>query len=110
MGKPVEHLQQLLRPPFAAVPCHLDGQLFPAPCITLGGLDVDPATQQVRRADGSGISGLHAVGRCAAGIASRSYVSGLSLADCVFSGRNAGAAVTPGAPLGSSAALSDPTT
>jgi 3-oxo-5alpha-steroid 4-dehydrogenase len=102
MGKPAEHLQQLLRPPFAAVPCHLDGQLFPAPCITRGGLDVDPVTQQVRRADGSGISGLHAVGRCAAGIASRSYVSGLSLADCVFSGRNAGMAVTT-QPSGTSA-------
>lgn len=109
MGKPAEYLQQLLHPPFAAVPCHLDGQLFPAPCITLGGLDVDPVTQQVRRADGSGIPGLQAVGRCAAGIASRSYVSGLSLADCVFSGRNAGMAVTPDAvPL--SGATSSPAT
>ena len=93
LGKPDEHLQALTRPPFAAVPCHLDGLLFPAPCITLGGLDVDPETQRVRRTDGSEIDGLHAVGRCAAGVASRSYVSGLSLADCVFSGRNAGKAL-----------------
>ncbi len=98
MGKPAEYRQQLLHPPFAAVPCHLDGQLFPAPCITLGGLDVDPVTQRVRRDDGSEVTGLHAVGRCAAGVASRSYVSGLSLADCVFSGRNAGIATTPAAP------------
>jgi 3-oxo-5alpha-steroid 4-dehydrogenase len=48
----------------------------------------------VRRADGTTILGLFAVGRCAAGVASRSYVSGLSLADCVFSGRNAGMAVS----------------
>lgn len=94
MGKPSPHLQPLVRPPFAAVPCHLDSLLFPAPCITLGGLDVDPVTQHVRRLDGSPIQGLHAVGRCAAGVASRSYVSGLSLADCVFSGRNAGMSVT----------------
>lgn len=93
LGKPAAHLQPLVRPPFAAVRCHLDGVLFPAPCITLGGLDVDPHTQRVRRTDGTGIPGLHAAGRCAAGVASRSYVSGLSLADCVFSGRNAGAAV-----------------
>jgi 3-oxo-5alpha-steroid 4-dehydrogenase len=92
-GKPVEHLEPVERPPFAAVPVHLDGVLFPAPCITLGGLDVDTTTQRVRRVDGSEIRGLYAVGRCAAGVASRSYVSGLSLADCVFSGRNAGMAI-----------------
>jgi 3-oxo-5alpha-steroid 4-dehydrogenase len=110
MGKPAEYRQQLLHPPFAAVPCHLDGQLFPAPCITLGGLDVHPVTQRVRREDGSEIIGLHAVGRCAAGIASRSYVSGLSLADCVFSGRNAGIATTPEAPPIDAAALDLPAT
>jgi 3-oxo-5alpha-steroid 4-dehydrogenase len=71
--------------------------VFPAPCITLGGLDVDGRTQQVRRTDGSPIPGLFAVGRCAAGVASSSYVSGLSLADCLFSGRSAGRAVTAGA-------------
>ncbi len=87
------------RLPFAAVPCHLGGVLFPAPCITLGGLDVDGATQQVRRDDGTAIAGLFAVGRSAAGIASRSYVSGLSLADCVFSGRNAGRALAGAPPV-----------
>jgi succinate dehydrogenase/fumarate reductase flavoprotein subunit len=40
--------------------------------------------------DGSSIDGLYAAGRSAAGLCSRSYVSGLSLADCVFSGRRAG--------------------
>ncbi len=33
---------------------------------------------------------LYAAGRTAVGICSNSYVSGLSLADCVFSGRRAG--------------------
>jgi 3-oxo-5alpha-steroid 4-dehydrogenase len=36
------------------------------------------------------VDGLYAAGRAAAGLCSRSYVSGLSLADCVFSGRRAG--------------------
>lgn len=35
-------------------------------------------------------SWLYAAGRAAVGICSNSYVSGLSLADCVFSGRRAG--------------------
>lgn len=96
LGKAPELLAPLERPPFAAVPCHLDRVLFPAPCITLGGLDVDSSTQAVRREDGTTIPGLHAVGRCAVGVASRSYVSGLSLADCVFSGRNAGMALSGG--------------
>ncbi|HEY5155359.1 MAG TPA: FAD-binding protein [Acidimicrobiales bacterium] len=96
LGKPAEFVRPLMTPPFSAVPCHLDGIVFPAPCITLGGLDVDATTQQVRRPDGTAIDGLYAVGRCAAGIASASYVSGLSLADCVFSGRNAGQSVGRG--------------
>ena len=45
---------------------------------------------RVRGEDGKPIAGLYAAGRSAVGICSRSYVSGLSLADCVFSGRRAG--------------------
>jgi len=95
MGKATAHVHPLEQAPFSAVACHLASVVFPAPCITLGGLDVDPR-QRVRRVDGSVITGLYAAGRCAAGVASRSYVSGLSLADCVFSGRNAGIAATVG--------------
>ena len=58
--------------------------------ITLGGLRVDEDSGTVLRADGSPIRGLHAAGRTALGIASNHYVSGLSLADCVWSGRRAG--------------------
>lgn len=93
MGKLRDLVRPVEVPPFAAVPCHLGSLLFPAPCITLGGLDVD-GDQRVRRTDGATIPGLFAAGRCAAGVASHSYVSGLSLADCVFSGRNAGMAVS----------------
>ena len=58
--------------------------------LTLGGLVVDEDTGAVRNGSGAPISGLYAAGRTAVGICSRSYVSGLSLADCVFSGRRAG--------------------
>ncbi|MEV6345363.1 FAD-binding protein [Actinoplanes sp. NPDC051851] len=79
----------LSRPPWSLIPVSTRG----APMLTLGGLRADESTGQVLRADGSGIPGLYAAGRTAAGICSRSYVSGLSLADCVFSGRRAGRAV-----------------
>jgi 3-oxo-5alpha-steroid 4-dehydrogenase len=58
--------------------------------LTLGGLLVDESTGQVLDAEGAGVAGLYAAGRTAVGICSNSYVSGLSLADCVFSGRRAG--------------------
>jgi 3-oxo-5alpha-steroid 4-dehydrogenase len=58
--------------------------------VTFGGLVVDEETGLVKRADDTAIQGLYAAGRTAVGIASGSYVSGLSLADCVFSGRRAG--------------------
>lgn len=69
---------------------------LPLPCITLGGLKVNEDTGAVLRTDGGEIAGLYAAGRAAVGIASRRYMSGTSLADCVFSGRRAGAALTAG--------------
>jgi 3-oxo-5alpha-steroid 4-dehydrogenase len=44
----------------------------------------------VLSADDESIDGLYAAGRTAVGICSSSYISGLSLADCIFSGRRAG--------------------
>lgn len=58
---------------------------YPCPMLTLGGLVVDEDTGQVQ-----GVPGLYAAGRSAVGVCSESYVSGLALADCVFSGRRAG--------------------
>ncbi|SES23592.1 3-oxo-5alpha-steroid 4-dehydrogenase [Lentzea xinjiangensis] len=58
---------------------------YPCPMLTLGGLVVDEDTGQVR-----GVPALYAAGRSAVGVCSESYVSGLALADCVFSGRRAG--------------------
>jgi len=90
LGKSAEGMQPLRTPPFYAINCSLDSALFMAPCITLGGLRVEGETGRVLRADGSTIEGLYAAGRNAVGVSSRSYMSGLSIADCFFSGRNAG--------------------
>jgi 3-oxo-5alpha-steroid 4-dehydrogenase len=92
LGKAPELLTPIARPPFYAVRCDLDSRAFPAPCITLGGLRVDERTGAVVDSSGASIPGLYAAGRAAVGVASRSYVSGLSLADCIHSGRRAGRA------------------
>ncbi len=90
-GKPAEYVRPVRTAPFSLIDVSIKPSLgFPCPMLTLGGLVVDESTGQVRGADGAGIVGLYAAGRSAVGICSRSYVSGLSLADCVFSGRRAG--------------------
>jgi 3-oxo-5alpha-steroid 4-dehydrogenase len=90
-GKPVAARRPQEQPPYALIDCSIRPRLFyPAPVLTLGGLLVAPESGQVLRPDGSPVAGLYAAGRSAAGLCSRSYVSGLSLADCVFSGRRAG--------------------
>lgn len=63
----------------------------PIPGLTLGGLVVDGETRLVKSEDGEVIPGLYAAGRNAVGVCSNAYISGLSLADCIFSGRRAGA-------------------
>lgn len=82
----------VLRPPFALIDCSYGPRVgYPCPMLTLGGLVVSEETGQVLDADGVAVPGLYAAGRNAVGVCSSSYVSGLSLADCVFSGRRAGA-------------------
>ncbi|MBM66189.1 MAG: hypothetical protein CMH55_08155 [Myxococcales bacterium] len=92
--KDPESRKLLDQPPYYAIDCSLDARSFPCPTLTLGGLCVDEDSGQVLAADASPIPGLYAAGRAAVGICSRQYVSGLSLADCVFSGRRAGRHVT----------------
>lgn len=93
-GKSPERSAVIRRAPFHAVNMDLGNLLFHTPTLTLGGLRTDGLTARVLDAAERPIPGLYAAGRAALGISSRSYVSGLSLADCVFSGRNAGAAVS----------------
>lgn len=90
-GKPADLVRAQDQPPYSLIDCSVRPRLaYPAPMLTLGGLVVAEETGQVRRADGSVLAGLYAAGRSAVGLCSHSYVSGLSLADCVFSGRRAG--------------------
>jgi 3-oxo-5alpha-steroid 4-dehydrogenase len=91
LGKADKHFRTQDTPPFYAVDCSLASRNgVPGVVMSLGGLVVDEEAGEVRRADGSNIPGLYAAGRSAVGICSEQYVSGLSIADCVFSGRRAG--------------------
>ncbi len=54
------------------------------------GLSVDEESGQVTREDGTIIPKLYAAGRNAVGLCAHTYISGLSLADGLFSGRRAG--------------------
>jgi 3-oxo-5alpha-steroid 4-dehydrogenase len=93
-GKPAEFVRSLVNAPYSLLDISIRrSAAYPCPMLTLGGLVVHEDTGQVRRPDGSTVDGLYAAGRTAVGICSNSYVSGLSLADCAFSGRRAGSAV-----------------
>ncbi len=89
MGKLKDFIKPL-RPPFYAIDCSTTAPGFACPTISLGGLVVDEETGEVKNEDGSNIKGLYAAGRSAVGVTSKGYVSGLSIADAVFSGRRAG--------------------
>ena len=91
-GKSADMRQACERAPFYALDISIGAPTFPLATLTLGGLRVNEADGHVRDAQGQDIPGLFAAGRSAIGIASSRYVSGLSLADCVFSGRRAGRA------------------
>lgn len=104
---PFGKLQELVNPvedgPFYAVNLSLDNKFAPAQTMTVGGLRLDQRTGNVVRSDGSIIQGLYAAGRTAIGICSGGFISGLSLADCVFSGRRAARSML-GAPTSAQAA------
>jgi 3-oxo-5alpha-steroid 4-dehydrogenase len=95
-GDPARKQQDLCPPmtkgPFYSIDISAASSMFyPVPGLTLGGLVVDERTGEVVHRDGGNVAGLYAAGRTAVGICSNSYVSGLSLSDCIFSGRRAGA-------------------
>ncbi|MEQ9738309.1 MAG: FAD-binding protein, partial [Algiphilus sp.] len=90
MGKSDGMRHALREPPFYALNISADNPTFPCPAITLGGLRIDEGNGQVLNAADDAIPGLFAAGRAAVGLASNGYVSGLSLADCFWSGRRAG--------------------
>ena len=90
LGKFPDLQRPIERGPYFAVNFSLSNRFAPAQAFTLGGLVVDEATGTVKRADGTTVKGLYAAGRVAVGLCSRGYMSGLSIADTVFSGRRAG--------------------
>lgn len=91
--KNAEYLAAVTQAPFYALNVSVDSKTLPLALISFGGLDVDERTSQVRRADGTSIENLYAVGRAAAGLPSNSYMSGFAIADCIFTGRRAANAV-----------------
>jgi len=86
--------RRTLEAPFYLMDVGIRSKLWPLPTLTLGGVVVDEQTGQVRHGGGHLIPGLYAAGRAAVGVCSRQYISGLSIADCVFSGRRAGQAAS----------------
>ena len=79
--------------PYIAIDIGLKAKLFPCPALTLGGLKVNEKTGQVLGENGKRIEGLYAGGRNAIGVASWNYISGLSIADGIYSGRRAARAM-----------------
>ncbi|OBI76457.1 23S rRNA methyltransferase [Mycobacterium asiaticum] len=90
-GKPADFVRRIGSGPYTLLNISVRPSLVnPTPMLTLGGIRVDEGTGAVLDGSGAPIPGLYSAGRTATGICSNSYVSGLSLADCVFAGRRAG--------------------
>lgn len=89
-GKSPDDCRGIFKGPFYAMDVSVDSKFFPCAVLTLGGLIVDEETGNVQNSSGENIKGLYAAGRSAVGICSNIYVSGLSIGDCIFSGRRAG--------------------
>jgi 3-oxo-5alpha-steroid 4-dehydrogenase len=81
---------KFLKGPFYIMDISIDSKLAPLTTLTLGGLMVNEETGEVLDQNKNEIKGLYAAGRTAIGICSNIYVSGLSIADCIFSGRRIG--------------------
>ena len=88
-GKERADMAPLETGPFYAMDISVASRFLPLPVLSFGGLRVEEESGQVLDERGKPIAGLYAAGRTAVGVASQTYVSGLSYADCVFSGRRA---------------------
>jgi len=86
-SKDAEYIDPIETPPFYVIDCSITSKGWPLPCLTMGGLSVDEKSGQVKSDSGATIEGLYAAGRTAVGICSNRYLSGLAIADCVYSGR-----------------------
>lgn len=88
-GKQPADMKEIKQGPFYAINMSA-GKGDITSVISLGGLKVCAHTGSVLDQQDKPIVGLFAAGRSAIGVASNAYVSGLSIADGVFSGRRAG--------------------
>lgn len=93
LGKSETLRRKIETGPFYATDIGAALRLAPIPALTMGGLVVDEDTGQVMGTDGRPVERLYAAGRTAIGICSNYYVSGLSLADCIWSGWRAAEAL-----------------
>jgi len=91
-NKAAQFVKPLSSPPYYAINYNNTGNAFVTMFITLGGLSVNTHGQCLHKDTGKPIVGLYAAGRNACGLAASSYVSGLSLSDCMWSGKRAGRA------------------
>ena len=89
LGKSPSNVEFLGGGPYYAVNVSLNNRYGPTFCFSLGGLEVNEDTGEVRKQDGAVIPGLYAAGRAAVGLCSGGYMTGMSIADTVFSGRRA---------------------
>ncbi|MDR5804833.1 FAD-binding protein [Caballeronia sp. LZ001] len=96
LGKSADILCAIQGGPYVAINLAVTHRLSFAKTFTLGGLQVDEDTGAVVDDSGSRITGLYAAGHSAAGLCAAGYINGMSLADCVFSGRRAGRAASTG--------------
>ena len=88
-GKSSKDMKEI-KPPYYIMDISINSTMAPLPCLTLGGLVVNEETGEVLDQANNEIPGLYAAGRTAVGVCSNIYVSGLSVADCIFSGRRIG--------------------
>lgn len=97
LRKSAANTHPLKKGPFFAINLSVSNKLAVTSIFTLGGLAVDERTGAVLDRDRKSITGLYAAGRSAVGLTSESYVSGMSIADAVYSGRRAGQHAAQGA-------------
>ena len=89
LGKSPDKMIAMEKGPYYAVNVSLNNKFGPTFAFTVGGLSVDEVSGEVLGENGSRIHGLYAAGRTATGLCSMGYMSGLALADNVFSARRA---------------------
>jgi 3-oxo-5alpha-steroid 4-dehydrogenase len=81
---------QIKTGPFYAINHNIAGTQWLTAFLTVGGLATEGDSGLVVNGAGDAIPNLYAAGRNASGLPAASYISGLSLGDCWFTGRRAG--------------------